>query len=114
MKLKLLIIYFSNVCILKLWLDVREWLFPKILHLESFSQKDIIYGLVTDNYKDDFLVNNILILGKFFIHKSKYMKVKPRFGVFHNEFLSYIKALKLMKNKNVVELFSIEEYDFKK
>ena len=32
-------------------LDVHEWLFPKIP--ENFSQKDNIYGLLMDNYKDD-------------------------------------------------------------
>ncbi len=70
-----------------------EELWTDMIRLEPFSQKDIIYGLIMDNNEWDFLVNNILILGKFYIHKCKYMKVKPRFNVFHNEFLSYTKAL---------------------
>ncbi len=43
-----------------------------------------------NNSEDDLLVNKILILGKFYIHKSKCMKVKCRFSVFHNDCLSYI------------------------
>lgn len=38
---------------------------------------------------DDFLVNNILVLVRFYIHKSKYFKAKPSFYVFHNELISY-------------------------
>lgn len=73
---------------------------------------DIVYGLLMDNTKDDFLVNVIVVLCKFYIHKSKFMKVKPRFCGFHNEFLSYSKSLKVMKTKNAVKPFNIiEEYD---
>lgn len=43
------------------WLDVDDWLFP---YLRVFSQKYVVYGLVRSSNKDDFLVNNILILGK--------------------------------------------------
>ncbi len=60
-----------------------------------------------DNSKDDFLVNSILMMGKFYIHKLKYLKVKPTFCAFHNEFVLYTKALKVMKGKNAINLFSI-------
>lgn len=43
------------------WLDVDDWLFP---YLRVFSQKYVVYGFVRSSNKDDFLVNNILILGK--------------------------------------------------
>ncbi len=65
-----------------------------------------------NNSKDDFLVNSILMMGKFYIHKSKYLKVKPDFCAFHKEFVLYTKALKVMKGKNAINLFSIiKEYD---
>lgn len=94
-----------------LWTDIHDWLHTEI-RLEPFSQKDIIYGLVMDNNECDFLVNNIVILGKFYIHKCKFMKVKPRFISFHNEFLAFTKALKIMKSKNAMKLFRlIEKYN---
>lgn len=79
------------------WTDRYDWLYTSIL-LESFLLKDIIYG---------WLINNILILGEFYIHKCKYMMVNPRFYVFHEDFLS----LK-MKTKHAMKLFNlIENYD---
>ena len=52
---------------------------------------------------------SLVILGKFYIHKSKYMKVKPRFYVFHNEFLSFTNALNIMKSKYAMKLFNLFE-----
>ena len=91
-----------------LWIDVHDWLHTKI-QLEPFSQKDIIYGVIMDNNECDFLVNNILIPVKFYIHKCKYMKVKPRFIVLHNKFLSFTKALNIMKGKYAMKLYSLFE-----
>ncbi|KAF7643665.1 hypothetical protein LDENG_00235560, partial [Lucifuga dentata] len=97
-----------------LWQDIHDWLHPNIFDLHDFTKENIIFGLSVINKKDEFLINNIVILGKFYIHKSKYMKVKPRFCVFHNEFLLYTKALKLITKKNALQLLNIiEEYHLK-
>ncbi len=90
-----------------------SWHYPKERYLDSFTLKDIIDGLVLNNSKDDFLVNSILMMGKSYIHKSRYLKVKPAFCAFHNEFVLYTKA-KVMKGKNAINLFSIIEYIYKK
>ncbi len=37
------------------------------------------------------------------------MKVNPRFNVFYNEFLSFTKALNIMKSKNIVILLNLIE-----
>ncbi len=66
--------------------------------------KDII-GLVMNNNKDDFLVNNVLLLGKLYIHKSKYLKMKPTFCAVYKEFISFTKALKVMKKKKYFKSF---------
>lgn len=65
-----------------------------------------MYGLLEldINNKDDFLVNHIIIPGKFYVHKSKYIKVKPRVSLFLYDFLSYTRALKVEKDKNSMEL----------
>ncbi len=105
-------LFFLCMYVDALWSDIHDWLYPKVRYLGSFTLKDIIYGLVMNNSKDAFLVNSILMMGKFYIHKSKYLKVKPAFCAFHNEFVLYTKALKVMKRKNAINLFSIIiEYD---
>lgn len=68
------------------------------VHLEKFCQKDIIYAFIMGNEKENFLVSINWILQKTYIHKCKIIKVPLKFWVFFNEFLSYIKALKVMKN----------------
>ncbi len=94
-----------------LWSNIHDWFYPKVRYLDSFTLKDIIDGLVLNNSKDDFLVNSILMMGKYYIHKSRYLKVKPAFCAFHNEFVLYTKS-KVMKGKNAINLFSIIiEYD---
>ncbi len=68
-----------------------------------------------NNTKDDFLVNNIFLLEKFYVHKSKNLKVKPMFCAFYKEFrLLLIQecSFKVMKKKSAINLLSfIEEYD---
>lgn len=49
--------------------------------------------------KMTFLVKVIHIRAKFYIHKSKYMKVKPQCCTFHHEFHPYTKALRVMGKK---------------
>ena len=106
-------LFFQCVFTEALWTDIHDWLHTKIL-LEPFLHKDILYGFVSENKEYDFLINNVLILGKFHIHKCKYRVVTPRFCVFHNEFLSFIKALKLNKSKPAMKLSNlIEKYDLK-
>ncbi len=97
-------IYFSIVCILKLYglVYMTQRFFNFNFSFFTFLNKTEFM----DNSKDGFLVSNIVILGKFY---AKYMRVKPRFSVFHNEFLSYFKALELVENINSMELFSIIE-----
>ena len=95
-----------------LWSDIYDWMYPKIFSLRMFSLEDIYFGLVMCDTKEDFLVNTVLILPKFFIHKCKYSKVKPKFCMFHNDFVSFSKTLKLIKTKNALKLSGmIEEYN---
>lgn len=51
-------LFFHCMFVDVLWSDVCDWL-------------DIISGLVMDSNEDVFLINNFLVLGKLFLHKSK-------------------------------------------
>lgn len=48
-----------------LWLDIHDWLYPKVFHLMNFSLKDIIYGCVMDNNEDILWLITLLFLGNF-------------------------------------------------
>jgi len=82
------------------WTDVHDWLHTGI-RLQPFFLKDIVYGVIRSNSEWDFLVNNILFFGKYFlIHKCKYLNVKPRFFVCHKDFISFTKALNIIESRN--------------
>lgn len=61
--------------------DIYDWLHTNsIYYYYYYYTISIIYGVISEHIQD-FLINNILILGKFYIYKYKYMKVKSRFYV---------------------------------
>lgn len=94
-----------------LWSDIHDWLQSSI-PLVPFVKNDIIYGIILQNKDLDFLLNNILILCKFYIHKCKYKIINPVFSMFHNDFVSFFKALKKMKGTYATKLADlIEKYD---
>uniref|UniRef100_A0A1A8L6V8 Reverse transcriptase domain-containing protein n=1 Tax=Nothobranchius pienaari TaxID=704102 RepID=A0A1A8L6V8_9TELE len=106
-------LFFQCIYSEALWTDIHDWLYTK-MRIEPLSENDVIYGAILDNTEWDFLVNNIIIVAKFYIHKCRYGKVKPRFYAFHNECLSFSKALKFMKSKHAMKLLNLfEKYDLK-
>lgn len=86
------------------WDDVHYWLFPKIPNLPDFSNKDIIFGtLLKDRHFEDIL-NVIIIMGKFFIHKCRFLKTKPSFFTFHKELSFFFSSVSFMEKTKAVKL----------
>jgi len=84
------------------------WLESKIQSLPTFARKHIMFGILLNEKRNEFLVNVMLILGKFFIHKSKCMKTKPYFSVFKKELIcNFFPALECMKSKKAQKLTGI-------
>jgi len=61
-----------------------------------------------NNNKDNFLVNNILMLGKNFCTQIEIPKGETKFYAVH-EFVSFKKALKVIKEKNAISRLSVIE-----
>ena len=53
--------------------------------------------------KQPWLINIIIILAKFYIHKCKFTKVKPLFCVFTKKLELYFKSISASKNKKAVK-----------
>lgn len=77
--------------------------------LAPCKDEDIVHGLVTDNNKYDFLINNIPILAKVYINICKYLKTNPSFCVVH-EFLILQKPLNWQKRKMQHTRLSCKSY----
>ena len=60
------------------------------------SYNDIKLGVTMQNKNYEYIVNNLILLGKFFIHKCKFGSVKPIFIVFLKEVASFKKIVKTM------------------
>lgn len=77
-KMKLLFVYFSSVYMLKLYGLMFMFIYPKILHLQDFTHKDIVYGLIMDNNDLFFLLHlfwyNIIVAILLFILLSEIVK----------------------------------------
>ena len=94
------------------WNDLYDWLFPKVPNLSILSKENILYGVCVQDSSHDLVINTIIILGKFFIHKNKFSKSKPIFSVFHKELCLYFSSLKCMRKKIAIKLYTlVEEFD---
>lgn len=91
------------------WEDLHYWLFPKFEDLPVFTKENIIFGMLMKNEAHDLAVNTFIILGKFFIHKNRFLKTLPNFIFFHKELCHYFLSLKLMKKKNALILSTLIE-----
>lgn len=78
-----------------LWISLYNLLITKSMDVDSFSSQDILYGYVARNNNLEYLMNNIILMLKFYIHKCRYGKFKPSWSVFLNE----IHLLKLSLDK---------------
>lgn len=90
------------------WDDLHHWL-SKYVPVPAFECENILYGFVINNFLLDMLVNVVVILGKFFIHKCRFLKCKPVFYVFHKEMSLFFSSLKHMKKRTAVKLLNMIE-----
>jgi len=59
------------------------------------------------SYDLEFLVNNIVLLANYFIHKCRFFKNAPTFLLFHEDLMIFFKALRLVHNKKALKLFNL-------
>ncbi|XP_035990507.1 uncharacterized protein LOC118562322 [Fundulus heteroclitus] len=83
-----------------LWNDMQCFInghFGSNILLSSF---DIFFYFSDSNPSIQYIVNLFILLGKFFIHKSKFMKNKPLFSVFKIDLKNYIICISGLKGKS--------------
>ena len=75
-------------------------LIPQLLDKENFS-----YGEKDTNAF--FLINLLLLLCKFHIHKCKFTNQKPKFFVLMKELKQYISLIESSKNKKAIKTVTV-------
>jgi len=103
-------IFFDCSCCMLLWEDLQDWLSSKIPLPDPLTRENIIFGVRLEDSSSDLVLNNIIVLAKYFIHCSKWRKSKPYFSVFKNEVLNaHLVALKAMRLKPAKSLLAAYE-----
>ena len=85
---------------------MEEWFRHKNVSVELKSHIDNMYGVMMKKKQDNLPTNTILIMAKFYIHQSKFMKTPPIFKAFYNEFKLYCKSLKYMNSNSANKLLN--------
>jgi len=90
----------------KFWDDLYNWLRLKY-EIPDFNFKTIKYLSFSLSYDIEFLVNNIVLLANYFIHKCRFFKSLPTFLLFHKDLMIFFKALRLVHNKKALKLYNL-------
>lgn len=102
-------IFFDCDFVIDFWLSVRSWLLTKQIPLQHLNWMSIKVGVQLKEKNVDFLINNLIMLGKHYIHRCKFLKLKPHFIGWKNELSCYKKSLLLMNTINARKLYSLLE-----
>jgi len=96
----------------KVWSDVSHFLFAPRKINYKLSLKDVICSYTHRSKLSEYVVNFLILHGKYYIHKQKFAKCIPKCNLFLLEIESLRKSLKLVKNKKNEMLFNFMEEFF--
>ena len=93
----------------RFWKDVCRYIVDNIDSEFCLYWQNVLFGLSNNNKKSKevYIINLIIILAKFHIHKSKFSHSKPSFLVFEIEAKQYIKTIYYSKNKKAVKTVAL-------
>lgn len=97
-------LFFSCNIVQSFWQDIQIWLQSKGIHLGTFTVDEIKFGISGYDKNIEYGINNLLILGKQFIHKCRFFKSKPNATHWRNELKLFTKSLKIIEQKNALNL----------
>ncbi|XP_051811827.1 LINE-1 reverse transcriptase homolog isoform X1 [Acanthochromis polyacanthus] len=93
----------------RFWNDVNILITSKVSASFSLYFKYILFGFQTDkvSQRGPFIINLLILLAKFHIHKMKYANSTPSFVVFKKELEHYLAIIKLCNHKKAVKTLTI-------
>ncbi len=87
----------------ELWDDLYAWLSLKY-EIPGFDFKTVKYLFFCLNYDVEFLVNNIVNLANYFIHKCRFFNNPPNVLLFQQDLTIFFKSLKIMRSEKALNL----------
>ena len=92
------------------WKDLSRYITDKSISDFSLLWKDALFGFQDNKskkQKEIYLINLLIVLGKYHIHKAKFNNSKPSFIAFGKETLQYIKTIYDSKNKKAAKTIQL-------
>ncbi len=86
-----------------LWNDLYAWLSLKYV-IPDFDFKTVKYLSFCRNCDVEFLINNIVILANYFIHKCRFFNNPPTLVLFQHDLMIFFKSLKIMRSEKALQL----------
>lgn len=92
------------------WKDLSRYITIKLIADFSLFWKNVLFGFHDDQskkQKEIYLINLLIILGKYHIHKAKFSNSKPSFIAFEKETEQYIKSIYDSRNKKAAKTIQL-------
>ncbi len=92
------------------WKDLSRYITIKLIADFSLFWKNVLFGFHDDQskkQKEIYLINLLIILGKYHIHKAKFSNSKPSFIAFGKETEQYIKSIYDSRNKKAAKTIQL-------
>ena len=94
----------------RFWKDFHKFITDSVFSDFHLYYKNVIFGFHYYNHKDNtafFLINMLLLLAKFHIHKCKFLNRKPELFVLKKELEQYMRTISKSTNTKALKTFSI-------
>lgn len=100
-------LYYDCMIVKKFWSNVEQYIYQKTNYKICLESQNIITYFTHNNKKLEFLVNLYILIGKYYIHKTKYNKSKLSIKVFLLEIDTYLITLLNVSNTKSVKTLEI-------
>ena len=70
-----------------LWKSLHDFMSSASRNTDFWSFQNIQIAVILEDKKTEFLVNNLIIITKYYVHKCRYAKFPPSWFALKNEFL---------------------------
>ena len=91
------------------WKDFSSFIIGQLYKDFTLKWENVVFYFFRRHRREDiyFIINLLIVLAKFYLHKCKYCNQKPIFKHFYNDTLSYIKMISGSLNKKAIKTISI-------
>lgn len=99
--------FFHCTLLQDFWTAFQGWIQSKNISIDPLNVTSIMIGIFLKDKNLEFLVNILIVLAKHYIHKCKYLKVRPHFVGWFNDLRTQVNSLRFVKSKSACNFISI-------